>query len=142
MKLMNCFLDVESAPSFPGVEKTQLDIQILLGGAPDKGKGQLAKCFHLRFIMTIAQMFQHSKLQRLLESGSLYRPISVRMGELAPLLKTQSSPQEDSHISGICFAWSRRGAVGQGRMATKEPMHSHSSGQGNHPAGLGERKVD
>lgn len=59
-KLMNCFLDTESAPSFPGVEKMQLDIQILLSRAHDKSKGQFAKCFHLHFIGTISQMFQHS----------------------------------------------------------------------------------
>lgn len=85
---MNCFLDTESAPSFPGVENMQLDPQILLSGAHDKSKGQFAKCFHLHFIVTISQMFQHSIWPLLFDPEYLYRLVSTGMGELAPLLKT------------------------------------------------------
>ena len=100
---MNCFLDMESAPSPPGVEKRQLDIQILLSGAHDKGKGQFAKCFHLHFIVTISQMFQHSIWQLLFDPEYLDKVVSTRVGELALLLKTQAFSPEDFHVRGICF---------------------------------------
>lgn len=102
-KMMNSFLDMESAPSFPGVEKMQLDIQSLLSGAYDKGKGRFAICFHLHFIVTHLRMFQHSIWQLLFDPEYLYRLVSTRMGELAPLLKAQAFPSEGFHVRGNCF---------------------------------------